>query len=98
MMRGRGRGNDILGGGDQFDDMGRSPLERHLPLLNVGLAALALLTGVLEWARTRGGVGPVLLGMLPGMVYAVVVGAKVMMAGVDPERELSGLKYGYKGA
>jgi hypothetical protein len=39
-----------------------------------------------------------LLGALPGVVYAVVVGAKVMMAEVDPERELTKLKYGYKGA
>jgi hypothetical protein len=40
----------------------------------------------------------VLLGALPGVVYAVVVGAKVVMAGVDPERELRGLRYSYKGA
>lgn len=38
------------------------------------------------------------LGNLPGIVYAVVVVAKLMMASVDPERELGALKYGYKGA
>ncbi|KAK4139828.1 uncharacterized protein C8A04DRAFT_40410 [Dichotomopilus funicola] len=45
-----------------------------------------------------GGVNPLLLGALPGIVYAVVIGAKMVMASVDPERELSGLKYRYKGA
>jgi hypothetical protein len=63
---------------------------------------LALLTGLLERVKmgqgSSGGVSPVLLGALPGVVYAVVVGAKVVMAGVDPERELRGLKYSYKGA
>ncbi|KAL2261900.1 hypothetical protein VTK26DRAFT_3056 [Humicola hyalothermophila] len=81
-----------------------SPLQRHLPVLNIVLSALALLTGLLGQAKTSstsssgGGVSPALLGALPGVVYAVVVAAKVVMAGVDPERELSGLKYGYKGA
>jgi hypothetical protein len=70
----------------------------------VGLAVLALLTGLLERVKmgqgssSSGGVSPVLLGALPGVVYAVVVGAKVVMAGVDPERELRGLRYSYKGA
>ncbi|KXX80799.1 hypothetical protein MMYC01_202917 [Madurella mycetomatis] len=91
----------ILGGG--MLDGNASPLERHLPHLNVGLAVLAFVTGLLERARTDGsaaavGVDPVLLGALPGIVYAVVVGAKLVMAGVDPERELSGLRYEYKGA
>jgi hypothetical protein len=58
---------------------------------------------VLERAKlghgvTVTGVNPLLLGALPGVVYASVVGAKVVMAGVDPERELRGLKYDYKGA
>ncbi|KAL2021147.1 hypothetical protein VTK56DRAFT_7453 [Thermocarpiscus australiensis] len=103
--RGRGRRDDgLLGGGGArgVAMTGKSPLERHLPWLNVGLAVLALLVGILETSRTSAGasagVNPVLLGGLPGLVYGVVVGAKVMMAGVDPERELSGLKYGYKGA
>jgi hypothetical protein len=81
---------------------GKSPLEQHLPVLNVGLAVLALLMGVLEQLKEGGGrgggVSPVLLGGLPGVVYAVMVGAKVVMGGVDPEKELSGLRYGYKGA
>lgn len=93
----------MSGGGGGVLDGAASPLGRHLPHLNVGLAVLAFATGLLERARTDGpaaavGVNPVLLGALPGIVYAVVVGAKVVMAGVDPERELSGLRYEYKGA
>ncbi|KAK4122645.1 hypothetical protein N657DRAFT_691147 [Parathielavia appendiculata] len=82
----------------------KSPLELHLPRLNLALASLSLLTGILERGDqvsssiTTGGVNPLLLGALPGVVYGSVVGAKVVMAGVDPERELSGLKYAYKGA
>lgn len=95
------RNNGILTTG-QEPLRSRSPLEQHLPRLNLALAALALLTGLLERAKLGPaavvGVSPVLLGALPGVVYAVVVGAKVVMAGVDPERELDGLRYGYKGA
>ncbi|KAL2155325.1 hypothetical protein VTH82DRAFT_66 [Thermothelomyces myriococcoides] len=79
----------------------KSPLETHLPWLNVALAVLTLLTGFLQRLKTgpvTTGVNPLLLGALPGVVYAVIIGAKVIMAGVDPERELSALKYGYKGA
>ncbi|KAL2116595.1 hypothetical protein VTJ04DRAFT_8763 [Mycothermus thermophilus] len=83
-----------------------SPLAQHLPVLNIALAALCLLTGLLENVKSagptnpggRGGVSPLLLGALPGIVYAVVVAAKVVMAGVDPEGELKGLRYRYKGA
>lgn len=108
--RGLGRGHSgsrAGASGMPFSGMGeKSPLEQHLPLLNILLAVLALLTGFLEQARMVSGTGggggggpsPVLLGALPGVVYAVVVGAKVVMAGVDPEQELGGLKYGYKGA
>lgn len=38
------------------------------------------------------------LGNLPTIVYVVTIIAKVVMASVDPERELEALKYGYKGA
>lgn len=101
--RGRGGPGGILG--DDGGGRGQgSPLERYLPYLNLVLAGLAFATGLLEQARRAGagpaapGVSPVLLGALPGVVYAAVVGAKVVMAGVDPEKELSGLRYGYKGA
>ncbi|KAL1894660.1 hypothetical protein Cpir12675_003551 [Ceratocystis pirilliformis] len=78
---------------------GESPLERYLPYLNVALGVLAAVGGTLGPAR-GGGVwwlDGVLAG-LPLGVLAVVVGAKMMMAGVDPETELSALKYDYKGA
>jgi hypothetical protein len=88
-----------------------SPLAQHLPVLNIALAVLCLLTGLLENVKSAGptnpggrggggggGVSPLLLGALPGIVYAVVVAAKVVMAGVDPEGELKGLRYRYKGA
>ena len=81
----------------------KSPLTQHLPHLNTALALLALITGLLERFRlsdtaASAAVSPVLLGALPGVVYGVVIGAKVVMAGVDPARELGGLRYGYKGA
>ncbi|KAH6640747.1 hypothetical protein F5144DRAFT_109514 [Chaetomium tenue] len=79
----------------------KSPLETYVPWLNVGLAVLALLTGMLQRVKMgpqAAGVNPLLLGALPGVVFAVIVGAKVAMAGIDPERELSRYKYGYKGA
>ncbi|ROW03676.1 hypothetical protein VMCG_05486 [Cytospora schulzeri] len=94
----------------------KSPLERHLPYLNVGLCAVLVLYGLLV-RRSGGGSGSesgvgdgdggevhaqqfgwLGLGNLPGIVYAVVVVAKLVMASVDPERELEALKYGYKGA
>ncbi|KAK4228468.1 hypothetical protein QBC38DRAFT_153710 [Podospora fimiseda] len=75
----------------------KGPLEKHLPYLNLGLVVLAGLNGLLE-QRIKSAHNGVLLGLLPGIVYGVVIGAKVMMASVDPERELKGLKYGYKGA
>lgn len=83
----------------------RSPLETHLPLLNAGLCALLLLMGVLiAMMRPQDDrMGPqqlsrTMLACLPALVYAVVVAAKLMMASVDPERELTALKYENKGA
>ena len=78
-------------------------MTQHLPHLNAALALLALFTGLLERFRLHdtaasAAVSPVLLGALPGVVYGVVTGAKVVMARVDPARELEGLRYGYKGA
>lgn len=89
----------------------KSPLEKHLPLLNVGLCAVLILYGLL--VQRRGGgtsehydrdedqrqhFGWLGLGNLPAIVYAVVIVAKLVMANVDPERELTALKYDYKGA
>ena len=38
------------------------------------------------------------LGNLPLVINVVVLVSKVMMAGIDPEKELNDLRYGYKGA
>ncbi|KAH8678081.1 hypothetical protein BX600DRAFT_451398 [Xylariales sp. PMI_506] len=79
-----------------------SPLAFWLPYLNIGLCAVLVLMGLV--AKTQGSSGEprswghVGLGNLPAVVYAVVLLAKVVMGGVDPERELSKLKYEYKGA
>lgn len=89
----------------------KSPLERHLPFLNMGLCAILILFGLnaahAESEHNPGdhdahvnhhNFGWLGLGNLPAIVYAVVIIAKVVMASVDPERELAALKYGYKGA
>ncbi|PTB63813.1 hypothetical protein BBK36DRAFT_1125016 [Trichoderma citrinoviride] len=76
----------------------RSPLERTLPYLNLGLVVLLILMGLVRGNDRGGGFGWVSMGNVPGLVYSVAITAKIVMAGVDPERELSGLKYGYKGA
>lgn len=86
----------------------KSPLERYLPYLNVGLCAVLVLYGLLVRRGGGGGgggggearqqFGLLGLGNLPAIVYGVVVVAKLVMASVDPERELAALKYDYKGA
>lgn len=38
------------------------------------------------------------MGYLPLFVYLVVLLSKVVMSSVDPEKELTALKYEYKGA
>jgi hypothetical protein len=79
----------------------RSPLDTHLPYLNGGLAVMLALMGVVaaKKAGSEGGLmGWPTMGYLPGLVYAVVLVAKLMMASVDPAKALSALKYDYKGA
>ena len=79
--------------------MHKSPLEIWLPILNGGLCSILIIMGVLiqrqEGPTSKIGVG---IGNLPAIVYGVVLLAKGLMASVDPERELNGLKYEYKGA
>ncbi|KAM3514554.1 hypothetical protein MY11210_001789 [Beauveria gryllotalpidicola] len=89
----------------------RGPLDRMLPWLNVLLAALLAFWGAAiayKGSRFGGGGGgggsgsgplawPIMCN-LPAGVYAVVLLAKIVMAGVDPEKELSALRYNYKGA
>ncbi|KAM3460341.1 hypothetical protein BB8028_0006g02160 [Beauveria bassiana] len=85
----------------------RGPLDRTLPWLNVLLAALLAFWGAaVAYKASRfggggSGSGPLawpILCNLPAGVYVVVLLAKVVMAGVDPEKELSALRYNYKGA
>ncbi|KAG6028883.1 hypothetical protein E4U40_000788 [Claviceps sp. LM458 group G5] len=76
----------------------RSPLETYLPYLNGGLAVVLALMGLVTGRGTGGGFAWIGRGNLPGIVYGVVLVAKVVMGGVDPERELSPLKYEYRGA
>lgn len=64
----------------------------YLPLLNAVLCGLLVLAGLV------GSGNGVVLGLLPALVYGTVLVAKTVMADVDPERELSVLKYEYKGA
>ncbi|KAM0335243.1 hypothetical protein ACHAQA_000287 [Verticillium albo-atrum] len=71
----------------------KGPLDIYLPILNLGLSAVVALMGTFTKGREGG-----LLGYWPGVVYGVVLAAKVVMGSVDPEGELSALKYDYKGA
>ncbi|KAB5582647.1 hypothetical protein GE09DRAFT_1075808 [Coniochaeta sp. 2T2.1] len=78
----------------------RTPLQKWLPYLNLGLCGVLVAIGILKSARGDGGHGRASLvtDLLPGVVYAVVLAAKMVMAGVDPEGELGGLRYEFKGA
>ncbi|KAI9170954.1 hypothetical protein HJFPF1_00433 [Paramyrothecium foliicola] len=74
-----------------------SPLDTYLPYLNLGLAAVIVLMGLVAGPRTAefGFVG---MGNWPALVYANNLVAKAIMGSVDPEKTLSALKYRYKGA
>ncbi|KYK61737.1 hypothetical protein DCS_02880 [Drechmeria coniospora] len=76
---------------------GGSPLDLYLPYLNLGLVLMLALLGLVT-GRGADAFGWVGMGNLPVMVLAVVCVSKVVMGGVDPEKELSALKYPYKGA
>ncbi|OIW27524.1 hypothetical protein CONLIGDRAFT_435880 [Coniochaeta ligniaria NRRL 30616] len=74
----------------------RTPLETWLPYLNLGLCGVLFVIGILKSAKNGG--GSLIADLLPGVVYAVVLAAKMVMGGVDPEGELGGLRYEFKGA
>ncbi|OTA57270.1 hypothetical protein K449DRAFT_386571 [Hypoxylon sp. EC38] len=77
----------------------RSPLEKYLPYLNLGVCAVLVLAGFLsKSASSQGRWGHVGLSNLPAIVYGVVLVAKMVMGSVDPERDLGALRYEYKGA
>lgn len=74
-----------------------SPVTTYLPYLNGGLSALLTLIALLAWRRER--VEEAWRGVLPGVVFAVVMFARREMGVVS--REVGGLerlRYGYKGA
>lgn len=77
----------------EFQDEG--PIVEYLPLLNVGLCLMLGLLGMVFKGREEVWWG---FGWLPAVVYAVVLVAKYVMGSVDPETELGGLRYGFKGA
>jgi hypothetical protein len=82
--------------GDRVD---KSPLELYLPSLNVVLAALVAVIGMLDGSRSSSGkesLGAV-YALLPAGVFALVILVKRELASVDVG-ELERLKYGYKGA
>lgn len=95
-LLGRRRGAGTIGTRTTLD-AGKSPLELYLPYLNVGLAVVLVLMG-LATGRGSGSFAWIGVGNLPAIVYGVVLLAKVVMASVDPEKELSALRYQYKGA
>ncbi|KAH8163937.1 hypothetical protein CIB48_g4319 [Xylaria polymorpha] len=81
----------------------RSPLEQYLPFLNIALCGLLILAGILSSSSHRTSAaqrhwGHVGLANLPALIYVVVLVAKMLMGSIDPERELSALRYEYKGA
>ncbi|KAI0124538.1 hypothetical protein F4776DRAFT_208056 [Hypoxylon sp. NC0597] len=77
----------------------RSPLEKYLPYLNLGICAVLVMAGFLsKSAASQGHWGHVGLSNLPAIVYGVVLVAKMVMGSVDPERDLGALRYEYKGA
>ncbi|KAK2938296.1 hypothetical protein FoTM2_001514 [Fusarium oxysporum f. sp. vasinfectum] len=75
----------------------RSPLETYLPYLNLGLGLVLIL---MAWAigRTKSEAVWPGMGYLPLVVYGIILVSKMVMGSVDPEKELSSLKYDYKGA
>ncbi|KAF7537638.1 hypothetical protein G7Z17_g12808 [Cylindrodendrum hubeiense] len=74
-----------------------SPLQLYLPYLNLGLGVMLVL---MSWVVGRAGNTAVWTGMgyLPLFVYLVVLVSKMVMSSVDPEKELTALKYEFKGA
>ncbi len=74
-----------------------SPLDRFLPYLNLALVGLLVLMGLVTKSDSAS-FGIIGMGNLPAVIYCAVIVAKVVMASVDPESELSKLKYEYRGA
>lgn len=87
----KARGKRKVGAG------GDGPVQRYLGVMNVCLAGVVLVAGLLRGGEDVGGLGVVRLSALPAVALGVVLGVKAVMASVDVG-ELEELRYGYKGA
>ena len=79
----------------QFGLGGDGPIAQYLPYLNIGLCVILGLLGLVVGRRVQLWWG---FGWLPAGVQGIVLLAKLIMGGVDPESELGNLRYGFKGA
>ncbi|KAG0646178.1 hypothetical protein D0Z07_8359 [Hyphodiscus hymeniophilus] len=71
------------------------PIAEYLPLMNIGLCVVLGLLGMVFRGKEEVWLG---FGWLPAVIYGVSLLAKVVMGSVDPEAELGGLRYEFKGA
>lgn len=92
-LRSSARGGAGMGA---LEGVEKGPLELYLPYLNAVLVAVLALAGFIG-RRADENEGELWFALLPGVVYGVMVVAKVIMGSVDVG-ELEGLKYDYKGA
>ncbi|KAF7887392.1 hypothetical protein EAF00_009686 [Botryotinia globosa] len=83
------------------------PLQTYLPILNLVLSLILGILGTMikskHQSRSRMSEAETNIWWtgfewLPLGIYAVVLLAKTVMGGVNPEEELGSLRYGYKGA
>ena len=73
----------------------KGPVLQYLPYMNAGLCVLLGILGLVFRGREVVWWG---FGWLPGLVWAIILVAKVVMRSVNPEAELGGLRYEFKGA
>ena len=101
-------GDSGRGGHDNVNTLQRhrlvrpSPLESYLPYLNAALCSVLILTEFAGGSGVRSSSSSSSAAQQHwghvAVVYAVVLAAKAVMGGVDPERDLGALRYEYKGA
>ncbi|KAF5537557.1 hypothetical protein FPHYL_12724 [Fusarium phyllophilum] len=80
---------------DEVDDVPYVPRGRPRQRRSLGLVLI-----LMAWAigRTKSEAVWPGMGYLPLVVYGIILLSKMVMGSVDPEKELSSLKYDYKGA
>jgi len=74
----------------------RGPVLKYLPVLNIFLAGMVMVLGILVEVKS-GDQHRMILKYLPFAIYAFTLLVKIVMGSVDVE-ELAELKYDYKGA